>query len=59
MNGFINFANYIIMATASLLGGFLYDHVSPQAPFMIAIAAVLPSFLLTLLLVKEPERREE
>jgi MFS family permease len=59
VNGFINFANYIIMATASLLGGFLYDHVSPQAPFMIAIAAVLPSFLLTLLLVKEPERREE
>jgi len=59
VNGFTNFANYIIMATASLLGGFLYDHVSPQAPFMIAIAAVLPSFLLTLLLVKEPERREE
>jgi len=59
VNGFINFANYIIMATASLLGGFLYQYVSPQTPFMLAIAAVLPSFLLTLLLVKEPERREE
>jgi len=57
--GFINFANCIIMAAASLVGGYLYEHVSPQAPFMIAIAAILPSFLLTLILVKEPEKREE
>jgi MFS family permease len=59
VNGFINFASYIIMAAASLLGGYLYEHVSPQAPFMLAIAMVLPSFLLTLMLVEEPERREE
>jgi predicted MFS family arabinose efflux permease len=59
VNGFINFANYIIMAAGSLLGGYLYEHVSPQAPFLIAAAAVLPSFLLTLVLVKEPEEREE
>jgi MFS family permease len=59
VNGFINFANYIVMAMGSLLGGYLYEHVSPQAPFMVAIAAILPSFLLTLVLVKEPERREE
>jgi len=59
VNGFINFANYIVMAGGSFLGGYLYEHVAPQAPFMLAIAAVLPSFLLTLILVKEPERREE
>jgi len=59
VNGFINFANCIVMAMGSLLGGYLYEHVSPQAPFMVAIATVLPSFLLTLVLVKEPERREE
>jgi len=59
VNGFINFANYIIMAAGSLLGGYLYEHVSPQAPFMVAVVAVLPSFLLTLAFVKEPERREE
>jgi MFS family permease len=59
VNGFINFANYIIMASGSLLGGYLYEHVSPQTPFMLAIVAVLPSFLLTLVLVKEPEKREE
>ena len=59
VNGFTNFANYIIMASGSLLGGYLYEHVSPQAPFMMATVAVLPSFLLTLMLVKEPEKREE
>jgi len=59
VNGFINFANCIIMAAGSLLGGYLYEHVSPQAPFMMAIVAIVPSFLLTLVLVKEPEKREE
>jgi MFS family permease len=59
VNGFINFANCIFMAMGSLLGGYLYEHVSPQAPFMAAIATIFPSFLLTLVLVKEPERREE
>ncbi len=59
VNGFINFANYMVMAVGSLLGGYLYEHVAPQAPFMLAIATVLPSFLLTLVLVKEPERKEE
>lgn len=59
VNGFINFANCIVMAMGSLLGGYLYEHVSPQAPFMVAIATIFPSFLLTLIFVKEPERREE
>ncbi len=59
VNGFINFANYIIMASGSLLGGYLYEHVDPKLPFLIATATVLPSFLLILALVKEPEKREE
>jgi DHA1 family multidrug resistance protein-like MFS transporter len=59
VNGFINFATYIVMASGSLLGGYLYEHVAPQAPFMLAIMTVLPSSLLTLMLVKEPEKREE
>ncbi len=59
VNGFINFANYIIMAMGSLLGGYLYEHASPQTPFMVAIATIFPSFLLILMLVKEPEKREE
>jgi MFS family permease len=59
VSGFTNFANYIIMAAGSALGGFLYEHVSPQAPFMMAIITVVPSFLLTLVLVKEPKEKEE
>ena len=59
VSGFTNFANYIILASGSLLGGYLYEHISPQSPFMLAIATVVPSFLLTLVLVKEPAKREE
>jgi MFS family permease len=59
ISGFINFANFIIMAGGAALGGYLYEHLSPQAPFMLAIATIVPSFLLTLTLVKEPVRREE
>ena len=59
VNGFTNFANYIVMAGGAFLGGLLYEYVAPQAPFLLAIACVLPSFMLTLILVKEPERREE
>lgn len=59
VNGFINFANYIVMAGGSFLGGYLYDHVSPQAPFFLAVGMVLPSFLVALVFVKEPEKREE
>ncbi len=59
VSGFMNFANYVVMAVGSLLGGYLYEHVAPQAPFMVAIAAVVPSFLMALILVREPEKREE
>lgn len=59
VNGFVNFASFIIMAAGSLLGGYLYEHVSPQAPFVVAIVAVVPSFLLALAFVKEPKTREE
>jgi predicted MFS family arabinose efflux permease len=59
VNGFINIANYIVMASGSLLGGYLYEHVDPKVPFLVAAATVLPSFLLILALVREPEKREE
>jgi predicted MFS family arabinose efflux permease len=58
VSGFINFANYIVLAAGSFLGGYMYEHVSPQSPFMLAIATLLPSSLLTLALVKEAKSRE-
>ena len=59
VNGFTNFVNFILMALGSLVGGVLYEHVMPQLPFFFAIGLTIPSFILTLTLVKEPERREE
>ena len=59
VNGFTNFMNFILMAFGNLIGGFLYEHVSPQLPFFLAISLTVPSFALTLVLVHEPEKREE
>jgi len=59
VNGFTNFANNIVMAVGSLVGGIMYEHVSPQLPFILTIIFVIPSFILTLTMVHEPEKREE
>jgi len=59
VNGFTNFVNFILMAFGSLIGGILYEHVSPQLPFLLAIAFTVPAFFVTLTLVHEPEKREE
>jgi MFS family permease len=59
VSGFINFANYLVLAAGSFVGGLLYEHVVPQAPFWLAIACVPVSFVLMLIFVKEPEKREE
>jgi len=59
VNGFTNFANYILMALGSITGGILYEHVSPQLPFLLATVLIIPSFILTLIMVHEPEKREQ
>jgi MFS family permease len=59
VSGFINFAMYIILAAGSFTGGYLYEHLAPQAPFLLAIATFVLSALLTMALVTEPERREK
>jgi len=47
------------MALGNLIGGVLYEHVSPQLPFFLAIIFIVPSFFMTLAMVHEPEKREE
>jgi len=59
VNGFTNFANYILMALGSMTGGILYEHVAPQLPFLLATVLIIPSFVLTLIMVHEPEKREQ
>jgi MFS family permease len=59
VNGFTSFANNILMATGSLVGGVLYDRISPQLPFFVALLFIIPAFLLLMAKVYEPKRREE
>jgi DHA1 family multidrug resistance protein-like MFS transporter len=59
VNGFTNFANFILMALGSITGGILYEHVSPQLPFFLTIVLIPPAFILTLIMVHEPEKREQ
>jgi len=57
--GSMHFFTYIFMAFGAIAGGILYDTVSPQSPFLLMIALIVPQFLLMLFFVHEPEKREE
>jgi MFS family permease len=59
INGFTNFVSCILMALGSFIGGVMYERLSPQLPFYVATALVIPAFVLTMFLVTEPEKREE
>ncbi|MEM2026070.1 MAG: MFS transporter, partial [Desulfurococcaceae archaeon] len=59
VNASLNFAGYVMMALGNLVGGLLYEHASPRMPFYLAISMAAPVALVTALLVKEPEKREE
>ncbi|MGD8505918.1 MAG: MFS transporter [Candidatus Bathyarchaeota archaeon] len=56
--GSMRFFNVLLSGVAQLVGGFLYDYVSPQIPLFFALAATIPCTLLVLVLVQEPEKRE-
>lgn len=57
--GSSNFFSYIFMAFGSLIGGILYQIVSPQLPFHLMIVFMIPAMFLIFFLVHEPEKREE
>ncbi len=59
VHGFTNFTNNILMALGNLAGGILYECVSPMSPFLLAAVFVIPSFVLILTLVREPQKKEE
>ncbi len=59
VTGFAQFFNYIVMGIGILIGGWLFYSVSHQFPFFLIIPLLVPQFLLTLLLVHEPTKREE
>jgi len=52
-------ALYILMgALGSMVGGALYENVSPTAPFMLCIPLDIIALLIVLFKVEEPEKRE-
>jgi MFS family permease len=55
--GFSQFVGYVLMAFGLLAGGIIYS-IAPQLPFLLMLVAIIPSFLIVLLLVHEPEKRE-
>jgi MFS family permease len=57
--GSMNFFAYILMAIAGAAGGFLYDYMSPQLPFILTILLIIPSTLLILRVREQkPEERQ-
>lgn len=59
ISGFTNFTNYIMSGIGMLLGNVLYVSFFPQIPFYIAIALMLPTFMIVLFLVHEPTKRAD
>lgn len=59
VQGFSSFVNFIVMALGAATGGFLYEHLSPAAPFYVSMIVAIPAFLLTLAMVHEPKKRQE
>jgi MFS family permease len=55
--GFSQFFGYVFMAFGLLIGGVIYS-VAPQLPFLLMMVAVIPSSVIILFLVHEPEKRE-
>jgi DHA1 family bicyclomycin/chloramphenicol resistance-like MFS transporter len=59
VSGFTNFTSYIISGIGMLLGNYLYVNFFPQLPFYIALAVMLPTFVIVFFLVHEPAKRAD
>jgi MFS family permease len=53
--GSMNFFSYIFMAIGGAVGGFLYDNLSPQSPFLLTILLTIPSTVIALVYIREPK----
>ena len=58
VTGSMNFFAYIFMAIGGIIGGLLYDRVSPQLPFLLMPILIVPSVLLIAFYVREPKPEE-
>ncbi len=56
--GSMNFFVYISMAIGGVIGGILYDTISPQLPFLMMALLAIPAVLLIVFFVHEPKPEE-
>ena len=56
--GSMNFFSNVFMAAGGMIGGLLYDSVSPQLPFLLMPLLIIPSTLITIFRVHEPKPEE-
>ena len=56
--GFLQFFLYITQAFIYLIGGFLYEFISPQLPFLMLAATAIPLVILVILKISEPQVKE-
>jgi MFS family permease len=52
------FIVFVLMAFGGLIGGFLYQSVSPMLPFILAFIENIPCAAVTIFLIKEPKRKQ-
>jgi DHA1 family multidrug resistance protein-like MFS transporter len=53
--GSMNFFTYIAMAIGGVIGGILYDTISPQLPFLLMAVLATPAVILVVFYVHEPK----
>jgi MFS family permease len=53
------FIIFVLMAFGGLVGGFLYQSVSPMLPFILAFIETIPCAVVTLFLIDEPKQKEK
>ncbi len=58
-NGAMGFWGMLVMSAGQIAGGWLYDNVNHQLPFWGEVLFMMPSILLIVLFIKEPEKIED
>jgi len=56
--GYSAFIGNVTASVGQLMGGFLYESLSPQLPFLLLLTSFIPTTALTLFLVHEPKEKE-
>ena len=57
--GFSNFVDCLLGSGALLLGGFLYEVISPMIPFLLLLAIMAFTAVATAIFITEPQKKED